>query len=43
MQSQTLGGAVGIILIIWYALWRVGLVREWMRRAGIGRHRETKP
>jgi hypothetical protein len=37
-----LGGAVSVVLVIWYVLWRVGFVRELMRRAGIGHRHETK-
>ena len=36
-----LGGAVSVVVVVWYVLWRVGFVRELMRRAGIGHH-ETK-
>jgi len=36
-----LGGTVSVVLVIWYVLWRVGFVRELMRRAGISHH-QTK-
>ena len=35
MSPQTLGGAVSVVLVVWYVLWRVGFVRELMRRAGL--------
>jgi methyltransferase (TIGR00027 family) len=37
-----LGGAVSVVIVVWYLLWRVGLVREQMRRAAIGQRHETK-
>ncbi len=37
-----LSGAVSVILVVWYLLWRVGFVRELMRRGDIGHHHETK-
>jgi hypothetical protein len=37
-----LGGAIGVVLVLWYVFWRIGLVREWMRRAGIGRRHQVK-
>jgi hypothetical protein len=43
MQSgQAIGGVVSIVLVVWYAFWRVGFVRELARRAGLSRHRGTK-
>jgi len=33
-----IGGVVSVVLVIWCVLWRVGFVRELMRRAGIGDH-----
>ncbi|HVC19746.1 MAG TPA: hypothetical protein VNE16_06695 [Vicinamibacterales bacterium] len=43
MHPEAIGGVAGVVLIVWYVCWRVGLVRELMRRAGIGRHgRENK-
>jgi hypothetical protein len=28
MQPQTIGGTVGIVLVVWYVFWRVWFVRE---------------
>jgi hypothetical protein len=42
MQTQTLGGVVGVVVLVWYVLWRVEFVRELTRRAGIGRGHKTK-
>jgi hypothetical protein len=38
MPYQAIGGAVGVVLVVWYAFWRVGQVRELRRRAGFRRH-----
>ena len=43
MQPQTIGGAASVVLVVWYVLWRIGFVRDLARRAGIGRHHDTKP
>ncbi|MDE3156388.1 MAG: hypothetical protein KGN76_14895 [Acidobacteriota bacterium] len=40
MPSKILGGAAGIVLLVWYVFWRIGLVGQLMRRAGLRRHRE---
>ncbi|MGE5245514.1 MAG: hypothetical protein ACM3SQ_14915 [Betaproteobacteria bacterium] len=35
MHLGTIGGAVSVVLVVWYVFWRVGFVRELMRRAGL--------
>jgi len=42
MQPQVIGGVVSVVLVVSYVFWRVGFVRELMRRAWIGRHHKTK-
>jgi hypothetical protein len=42
MRPETIGGAASVVLVVWYVFWRVGLVREWMRRAGLTIRRDTK-
>jgi len=42
MHTEVLGGAVGAIVLLWYVFWRIGLVREIMRRAWLPhRHRKS--
>ncbi len=43
MSYETLGGAVGVVLVVWYVFWRVGFVRELARRAGLSRKDHPKP
>src|SRR5262245_64706275 len=37
VMAGTIGGAVSVVLVVGYLFWRVGFVRELMRRAGLRR------
>ena len=41
VMAGTIGGAVGVVLVVWYVFWRVGFVSELMRRAGLRRDKRA--
>jgi hypothetical protein len=43
MPYETIGGVVGVVLVVWYVAWRVGFIRELARRAGLSHERYPGP
>src|SRR5262245_61953908 len=41
VMAGTIGGAVSVVLVVGYVFWRVGFVRELMRRAGLRRDKHA--